>query len=286
MKNSILIVLLGLSINLFGGGPWPQPKGAGYIKLSEWWTVFDQHYTDSGLIDPNLTTGVFNTNLYAEYGFTNRFTGIVNANLFSRNFMNNLKSNTTGNTIVPGEALNSVGDIDVVFKYGLNQPSSKIPVAVSLTLGLPTGTLGGGAQGNLQTGDGEFNQMIQIDAGTGFKLGKFPAYFSTYVGLNNRTENFSEEFRYGLELGINIIPERLWLTSRLTAVESFKNGLQSGAINSTSIFANNTEFTSIGLEANLEIANGFGLSAGFAGAIRGEIIAAAPSYSVGVYKKF
>lgn len=285
MKNSILIYVLSIAVtsSALAGGPWPQPKGKGYFKLSEWWTIFDQHYTDSGLIDPNVTSGVFNTSLYAEYGITNRITTIVNAPLFSRSYMNNLKSMTTQEIIVAGDAINSIGDIDIGFKYGITKPGAKIPISVSLTFGLPTGISAGGELKNLQTGDGEFNQMIQIDSGTGFNIGSVPAYVSGYVGYNNRTNNFSEEFRYGLEFGVGLFDKKLWINAKLNTVESLKNGATAETVMSTSLFANNTEFASVGFEAAYYITKKFGVSAGTAGAIRGEIIAAAPSYNVGVF---
>ncbi len=284
MKNiSIVILIIIFSTSVFAGGPWPQQKGKGYFKLSEWWIVFDQHYTDQGLIDPNVTTGIFNTSLYAEYGITNRLTAQFNGALVSRNYMNNLRSNTTKEIIVAGEAINRLGDIDVSLKYGLTKPGSKIPVALTLTLGLPTGTPSAGTLNNLQTGDGEFNQILQIDAGKGFSIGKSSAYVSGYAGINNRTNQFSEEFRYGGEIGLGLAKNKLWLAAKLQAVESFKNGATAETVSSTSIFANNSEFTSLGLEANLYVTKKLGLSVGAAGAFRGEIIAAAPSYSVGVF---
>lgn len=286
MKNLIIYIALVIisTTSLIAGGPWPQKKGNGYFKLSEWWTILDQHYTDSGLIDPNVTTGIFNTTFYAEYGLTNRLTTIVNANLLSRNYMNNLKSNTTEDVLVQGEALNSLGDIDLGLKYGLTRSSARVPVAVSLILGLPTGKSSGGSLNNLQTGDGEFNQLIQIDAGTGFNLTKnIPAYFSAYTGFNNRSQNFSEEFRYGAEIGIGVLNQKLWINTKLNVVESFKNGATAESITSTSIFANNTEFTSLAVEANLYVTEKIGVSVSAAGALRGEIIAAAPSYSIGVF---
>ena len=101
--------------------------------------------------------------------------------------------------------------------------------------------------------------------------------------MNNRSQGFSEEFRYGFELGLSFLNNRLWLAGKLNAVESFRNGNTSGSITSTSIFANNSEFMTVGLEANVYLTKKFGISAGFASAVRGEIIAAAPSYSVGVF---
>lgn len=287
MKKSIFFLIIFTTFTspyLQAGGPWPQAAGKGFFKLSEWWIIFDQHYTDAGLIDPNVTTGIFNTSIYAEYGFTNRLTGILNAPIFSRNYMNNLVSNTTGEVIQAGEAVNNLGDIDLGIKYGLTAPGSRFPLAVTLTLGLPTGTASAGSQNNLQTGDGEFNQILQLDGGTSFRLGKKTnSYASAYLGLNNRSNGFSEEFRYGLEWGLGLLESKLWLIGRLNGVESFKNGATAETVTSTSIFANNTEFTGIALEANYYLSKRWGVSASVAGAFRGEIIAAAPSYSVGVF---
>ncbi len=285
MKNtitSLLIVFVAYGSAL-AGGPWPQLKGNGYFKLSEWWTVFDQHYTDQGLIDPNLTTGIYNTSLYAEYGITNRFTTIVNFPFLSRNYVNNLRSGTTGDIIVAGDAINTIGDIDLGLKLGLTKPGASVPVALTLFLGVPTGTDIAGAEGNLQTGDGEFNQMLQLDAGKGFNLGKTSAYLSAYTAFNHRTKGFSEEFRYGLEFGLGLLSEKLWTTAKLNVVESLKNGDTAENTTNTSIFANNSEFSSIELGLNYYVSSNFGISASVAGAIRGEIIAAAPSYSVGIF---
>ncbi len=279
---TIILVAVQLS---FAGGPWTKTKGKYYIKLSQWWTIFDQHYTDTGLIDPNVTTGVFNTSIFLEYGITNRLTGVVNAPFLSRNYMNNIRSGTTGELIIPGAAVNGLGDIDLILKYGLS--TSSVPVSVSIGFGIPTGITAGGSQENLQTGDGEFNQFIQFDAGTGFQISpKVPAYISAYTGLNNRTNGFSDEFRYGLEFGVGLLNQKLWLNTKLTSVESFKNGDTAETATSTSIFANNTEFLSIGLEANYYVTERLGVSIGTATAIRGEIIAAAPSYSIGVFYDF
>ncbi len=282
-KLLFLILICSISHASHAGGPWTQPQGKGYFKLSQWWIVFDQHYTDAGLVDPNITTGVFNTSLYAEYGFTNRLTGVLYFPFFSRNYMNNIVSSTTGETITEGEAINALGDTDVSLKYALNKPGSKVPVAASLLLGLPLGKTQGGEAGNLQTGDGEFNQMLRLDAGTGFTLSETKAaYVSAYAGFNNRTNGFSDEVRYGVEAGLGI-QKKLWLIARLIGVESLKNGETAATATSTSIFANNTEYTSYSAEAAYYLTGKVGVSASFASAFRGEIIAASPSYSIGVF---
>ena len=268
---------------MLAGGPWPQKKGNLYFKVSEWWLKFDQHYTDQGLIDPNITTGLFNTTIYAEYGITDRLTSIVYAPVLSRNFMNNLVSGTTDEILVVGEAINRFGDADLGLKYAISKGDKFIPISATLTLGLPTGVSSAGTEGNLQTGDGEFNQMLQIDAGGGFNVKGISAYTSAYVGINNRSNGFSDEFRYGIEAGFALAKNKLWIIGRLAGVESFQNGETAATISSTSIFSNNSEYTSYGVEAAYYVTKRIGISASVASAFRGRIIAAAPSYSVGVF---
>lgn len=283
-KQFTILLLLSLSNIALAGGPWTQQKGKGYYKLSEWWVLFDQHYTDQGKIDPNSTTGIFNTFLYGEYGISDKFTGIFNGAIFSRNLIYNQVSAATGDIIAEGDALNSIGDIDLGIKYSLSSNKIKVPMAISVFLGIPTGNSQGGKANNLQTGDGEFNQMVQFDIGGGFNLSdKVSTYASAYSGINNRTKGFSEEFRYGVEMGAGFISNKLWLIGRLSGIKSFKNGDKRNGATSTSIFANDTEFTSVNIETNYYFTKKVGVSLSFTSAIKGEIIAAAPSYSVGFF---
>jgi len=110
-----------------------------------------------------------------------------------------------------------------------------------------------------------------------------PAYVSAFTAINNRSKGFSEELRYGLEFGIGILSEVIWLSTKLNGIESFKNGDTAETVTSTSIFANNAEFTSIGFEINYQVNNKFGLSFNYTSAFAGKIIAAAPSYNFGIY---
>lgn len=283
-KLIILVFSIFIFSQSFAGGGWPQPKGKGFFKLSEWWIISDQHFTDAGLIDPNTTNGIFNTSLYAEYGFTDRFTGILYFPFYSRAYFNNTVSGTTGDVLEPGEAINSLGDTDISLKYGLTK-DKPIAVSATLTFGIPLGNDSGGSEGNLQTGDGEFNQLFQLDAGTGFKLGKANAYANVYAGFNNRTNGYSDEFRFGIEGGVTILNNKLTTILRLYGIQSFENGDLNDQINSTSIFANNSEHLSFAPEIAYHLNDKWGVSAGIGTALSGKIIFANPSYTVGVFVK-
>jgi hypothetical protein len=286
-KNILLSGFFLLLTNmLLAGGGWPQPKNHGYFKLSQWWVVSNQHFTDVGLIDPNVTTGTFNTSIYAEYGFTDRFTGIVYFPFFSRVYTNNIVSGTTGKVILPGEAINTIGDTDISLKYGLlmNKP---VALSATLTLGLPFGESNGGSQGNLQTGDGEFNQMLTFDAGTSFKIGKANAYSNAYVGFNQRNGGFSDEWRFGVEVGATFLKNKITAIARLYGIQSLQNGTRNDDNNSgTSLFANNSEHLTFSPEINYNIDDNWGVSFTYGTALSGKLIFANPSYSVGVFYKF
>jgi hypothetical protein len=204
----ILALLLTASSTSWAGGGWPQPKGGGFFKIGQWWVIADRHYTDAGLIDPNVTNAIYNTSLYAEYGLTDRLTGIVYFPFLSRSLFNNTVSAGSGEIIQAGEAINGIGDTDISLKYGL-VVDKPVVVSASVLFGLPLGIASGGNDGRLQTGDGEFNQMLRVDASTSFSIGEIEAWSTIYAGYNNRTQGFSDEVRFGVELGGQFFDKRI-----------------------------------------------------------------------------
>ncbi len=283
MKYRCLILLsLLAAANLHAGGGWTLKKGTGFYKLSQWWVIADQHYTNTGGIDPNGTRGTFNTSLYAEYGISDRFNGIVYFPFFSRSVLYEQVSATTGEVIAEGDAVNSIGDTDVSFKYGLIQ-NKPIVLSATLTLGLPLGKAEGGRDGSLQTGDGEFNQMIALDVSRSFVLGSTYPYLSAYVGFNNRTNGYSDEFIYGVETGITI--KKFTGIVRLFGVQSFNNGDPTFNSQGTSLFSNNREYLSFSPELSYSFSSKWGISSSYGGAAQGRLIFARPSYSFGIYLK-
>ena len=286
MKKIFAIAAFSLySLGLFAGGGWPQPKGHGFFKIGQWWVLADRHFTDTGLIDPNTTNGIFTTSLYAEYGFTDRITGVLYFPFFTRSLFYNTVSGTTGEIVDPGEALNSVGDTDLGIQYGIIK-EGPVVLSTSLILGLPLGNPAGGRDGRLQTGDGEFNQLLKVDASTSFKIGNnINSYATLYAGVNNRSNGFSDEFRYGAEVGAGFMKDKIYTIFRLYGIESFQNGSPTTPVNSTSLFANNTEFLTFSPEIAYNINDKWGVSATYATALTGRIIFANPSYSFGVYFK-
>ena len=282
MNNKFTTTLLFLICTTSLFAQWNKGKGNGYYKLSAWSVVADKHYTDTGEIDPNPTRGTFSFSFYGEYGLTNKIDLITYIPFFTRNFQNNVVSGTRGNVITEGATLDAFGDLDVGIRYGIIK-NNFLALSASLKLGLPTGETSGGTElALLQSGDGEFNQLLQIDLGIPFNLITFPAYGKTFVGYNSRSQGFSDEVHLGGEVGVKFF-NRVWLTGRLNLLKSTKNGALDAATANGSIFANNIEYTNLGFGVAYYINKKIGLSYEYGSAISGRIIAAAPSHSVGLF---
>ena len=269
-----------LSFQCLAGGGWLQQKGNGFLKLNQFALRANRYFNPEGnLIDVRPKISVYTSSFYLEYGITSKLTGVAYFPFYSRVTLNRFKK--LDGTIDSGDEINSLGDAEVTLKYGIvtDQPTV---VSISLTGGIPLGDPNGGRTGSLQTGDGEFNQMVRIDISHSFY--PFPAYLSTYAGVNNRTKNLSDEFRYGFEAGYT---HKRWLTflTKLYGVTSLRNGNQATSPNQ-GLFSNNMEYLAISPEIIVDHKNYYGFTANVSFAVSGQQILASPSYSIGAYLKF
>jgi protein XagA len=283
-RISITLLFCVTLSSLFAGGGWPQPKGKGYFKLSQNFIISPFYYSPSGEIIDITTIGLFTTSLYAEYGFTSRLTGILYFPFFVRGTLNEVQTIQPNGNIVsndPGDSFQSIGDTDIALKYGLvtNKP---IVVSATILFGLPLGETAGGNSQILQSGDGEFNQMIRIDASHSFH--PKPVYVSAYAAFNNRTGGFSDEVRFGAEVGITL--KKFIPILKLNVVQSLFNGESKVLIpTQNGIFSNNTEYLSPTFELNYQATEKIGVSGSVGGAFAARNILAAPNWSLGVYLK-
>lgn len=285
MKKLILTTALLSIISIsFAGGGWPQSKGKGYFKLGQNFIIADKFYNLQGEIIDIPTISLYTTSLYGEYGITDRLTAVAYIPFFVRSTLNEIERRQSG-TIEPGDELNSFGDTDIGFKYGLSEGKS-IALAATVTFGLPLGktaegTTDAGEPRILQTGDGEFNQMLMIDASHSFY--PKPIYVSLGVGYNNRTKGFSDEIRATSEIGYQ--PSSHWnLAMKVFITQSTNNGDSGGGAGS-GVFGNNVEYVSFGPEVSYTFKENFGAVASAAFASSGQNLLAAPNYGVGVFLK-
>lgn len=279
LKTLLIIAFTFILSFSFGQSAWNKKQGEGFAKLAQTAIVSDQFYDANGDIRSITTTGVYITSLYGEYGISDKITGLVYFPFFFRNTLNEQFLVNSGTT-VPGDELNSIGESFIGASYALKQDGPFV-FNVSLILGLPIGETSGGDTQLLQSGDGEFNQLIKFNAGYSFY--PLPIYATASIGFNNRTNDFSDEFHLSAEVGYTF-KEQLNIALKIYNLTSFENGDAAAAQNG--IFANNTEYLSFGPELSYTFKNNLGLSATAQGALSGQNILASPSYTFGAYYKF
>ncbi|MEO9476777.1 MAG: hypothetical protein ABJG41_14640 [Cyclobacteriaceae bacterium] len=276
-KNLLIVIAFTFGFQSYAGGGWVHNKYKGYFKVAQN-VIRSPHLFDSdGNIVDIPTVSLYTTSVYGEYGLSDNLTAVVYMPFFVRSTLNKVEFRQSGNTI-EGDAINSFGDTNIGFKYGFFQ-DRPVVMAASLMLGLPLGSSEVSSERILQTGDGEFNQLVKIEASHSFA--ELPFYASLLVGFNNRTNGFSDEFHWGGEVGFT--SERLVAILKVYSIESFYNGDSAGNSQSNGVFANNTEYFSYTPELAYIINESWGLSAAAGFAFSGRQILAAPNYSVGVF---
>lgn len=271
---TLLVTMLAAS-SAYAQGAWTKEKGKAFFKLSETIIVSDDFYTPEGTIQEIKTAGVFISSIYGEYGLTDKLTAVAYVPFFFRNTINEQNFAISTNT-ESGDESNSFGDFNVGLQYSLFKKGPFV-LSTSALLGVPTGETSGGDSEILQSGDGEFNQLLRIHGGYSFYPA--PIYAAGYIGVNNRTRDFSDEFHFGIEAGA-VIKESFFVAMKMGMIESFRNG--EAASSQTGIFSNNLEFISIGPEIAYLFENGLGISGSVFGAFSGQNILASPSYSIGI----
>lgn len=274
MRIIFLIILLGLTLKLRAQ---VQVQGKGWLRLSESITSSDSYF-GSG---PNSEKVIIRTNSYyitalsSEYGINNRLT-IFGSLPFVRVVVNERQYNQSGIS-EPGGALNSLGDADAGIKYALR---NKLPVRVIgfISFGIPLGRKGDiTSEANLQTGDGEFNQLI------GFQLqheiGKF--FISGYASFNNRLKEYSNEIRYGLEAAY--LSNSIQVKARYQAIESLFNESGINALNG--VYSNHREVFYPGIEFTYNLSEQIGIFSSVDFIIAGRNTLTAPVWSIGIQIK-
>ncbi len=275
MKQALIAIFSLASLCGSAQGAWPKAKGEGFFKLSETIIVSESFYTPEGTIRDIKTAGVYISSFYGEYGLTNNLTAVAYVPFFFRNTINAQEFTLSPNMEEADEA-NSFGDVNLGLQYGILKKGPFV-LSTSLVFGIPSGQTNGGNSQLLQSGDGEFNQILRVHAGYSFY--PKPFYAAGYLGINNRTNGFSDEFRAGLEAGTSI--NSWFLALKMDWVESLQNG--NAEASQTGIFSNNTEYISFGPEVAYNFKGGLGISGSVLGAFKGQNILASPSISLGVF---
>lgn len=275
-KFAICSIIILSGFRSFAGGAWIFEKNRGYFKFAQNMIRSQKFFDKGGAVVDIPTISLYTTSLYMEYGISDKLDIIAYVPFFVRSTLNRIKFNQS-RTSTDGDAVNSFGDADIAIKYGFFQ-DRKIVMSVQLLLGVPFGFSEVSAERILQTGDGEFNQMIRMDASRSFYPAPF--YASAYVAFNNRTKGFSEEVRVGGEVGWT--PGKFVFIMKIENRQSLFNG-DADENGANGVFANNTEYFSYTPEVSYLLNEKFGASLNTGFALNGKRILASPNFGAGLF---
>lgn len=275
LKSTIafLVLVVSIPVSLHANG-WVPKKNHGFIKLGQNFIFANQFFRDNGERSSITSSGFFTTSLYGEIGITDRLT-VGTYVPFFRSYINGTKF-TSGRASIEGLEASDFGDIDVFFKYGLikDQP---LVLSASILFGIPSGT----SSGLLTSGDGEFNQSFGLNLG--YSLPKFPVFLGAGTLFNNRTKNFSDEFRFNVEVGYQYKEHTLILKSINTW--SLRNGDASAV--SGGLFSNDVSYNLLGPELLLgNLFKKLGVSFNYYFTLSGENTISNDQFGIGVFSKF
>lgn len=281
-KLLVGLVLFNLSgTPLLAGGGWTESKGSGFLKLAQSAILADYIFTADGrVLELPQPINMYTTSVYGVYGLTDRITATIYMPFFVRSTIAAVRNKQTGSTVA-GDDMNAFGDVNIGIKYGIitNKP---VVLSGALTLGLPTGETSGGEGGILQSGDGEFNQLIKLEASHSFY--PKPFYASVLAGFNNRTKGFSDELHFGAEIGVTL--NKFVGILKFYNLTSLYNGVSDAESTNNTVFSNNTEYFAFTPEILYGFNDQFGINAAAGFAFSAKRILAAPNLSVGLYLKW
>ncbi len=196
--------------------------------LAERWLVTEKHFDVTGVKRDNLVEyGYFSTLVEAEYGFSERLSAFLHFPFLNYTY-------TVTPLSLQKVAVWKTGDPELGVIYNLS-PGRNLSARAGLYLGLPLGFHG---QGALNTGDGEFNQMIKLEVGEPYQSFDDVIWWELYTGVNHRTRQNAEEFVFGAEAGMQVIREKLDFAIQVDGIKAFGNSAGAVNINAQSLFSN------------------------------------------------
>ncbi len=276
MKIQLLILVMIIGpFQLIAGGGWTPKKGEGFFMLSQRYIGGGYFANPYAKIIASPLATVMTTNIYGEYGLTNRFCAIVYSP-FVTAVTQQSGIDSSGNSYSKDKAL-GIGDIDLALKYRFLEKKG-FNASVSLWAGINSGDYRSGTTKELHLGDDDFSQMLRFDISKGFKKN----YWATmYAGFNNRTNNYSDEIRVGGEIGYNR-KDKFFAVLKIDSKSSLFNGSQPDS-KYPGIYSNNLEYFGISPQVMYRFKHGFGIMGEVGFALHARNIIAAPSFSAGIF---
>jgi len=259
--------------------PWVAEKGKGYAQLG--YTTIGP-YKDLFLSNGNaypLSNEITDRTLqvYGEYGIGSGTSIITTIPV---------KILTSGRSLIPSLPIRTrsgdfttLGNIQLAAQH--NFVNKKVVFSGQLLAELPTS--GYDEATGLRGGLNALSIIPTLSAG--FSNEKLYEFVS--VGAAIRSNDYSSEWRLGIELGYQLI-KRIFIIGVIDIVQNFENGnaIESANQLGTGLYLNNQSYSALGIKGIVGLTDNVGISGAFYGAGSGNLVAKSPSINFGLYYKW
>ncbi len=277
MRLSLIIILC--STSAMAQSPWVAEKGNGFAQLG--YTTIGP-YKDLFLSDGNaypLSNEITDRTLqvYGEYGIGSGTSIITTIPV---------KILTSGRSLIPSLPIRTrsgdfttLGNIQLAARH--NFVNKKVVFSGQLLAELPTS--GYDEATGLRGGLNALSIIPTLSAG--FSNEKLYEFVS--VGAAIRSNDYSSEWRLGIELGYQLI-KRIFIIGVIDIVQNFENGnaIESANQLGTGLYLNNQSYFAYGIKGIVGFTDSIGISGAFYGAGSGNLVAKSPSINFGLYYKW
>ncbi|HRK52857.1 MAG TPA: hypothetical protein PK185_03020 [Cyclobacteriaceae bacterium] len=277
MRLSLIIILC--STSAMAQSPWVAEKGKGYAQLG--YTTIGP-YKDLFLSNGNaypLSNEITDRTLqvYGEYGIGSGTSIITTIPV---------KILTSGRSLIPSLPIRTrsgdfttLGNIQLAAQH--NFVNKKVVFSGQLLAELPTS--GYDEATGLRGGLNALSIIPTLSAG--FSNEKLYEFVS--VGAAIRSNDYSSEWRLGIELGYQLI-KRIFIIGVIDIVQNFENGnaIESANQLGTGLYLNNQSYSALGIKGIVGLTDNVGISGAFYGAGSGNLVAKSPSINFGLYYKW
>ena len=274
----ILLLIWILPVNEIIAGAWTQKKGTGYYKADFRYLGGNKIYDGTGnkVSIPDFTDFTFG--VFGSYGLSDDLSVMINFAAYKSVKLNEsiLPDSLTIPPFLVINNVTGVGDILIGGKYKLAKFGQSF-ISGKIILNLPTGKAT--PDSGLWTGSGDYHQTIGLEYG--YSLYPIPAYLNAGLAYTNRTQGFSDEFRYGIEAGYTFI-KNLSLIVRFHGQVSFKNGNEN-VKGGFGVYSNNQHYIAYNAELAYKLSDNFGVKGYYESGGAGKNIISAPVINVGIF---
>ncbi|MBC5838878.1 transporter family protein [Flavobacterium muglaense] len=270
MKKYILLFsLLGLQF-ANAQGPWTKEKGKAYVQLGVSGLFYNQAQIDGNKVAIDGDYSDVTTQLYSEYGITNNLEALLVIPMKFASY-----TGTTSNTT---QNLSGLGNITLGLKYKLYDKDWKISTGLQF-------------QANTSKFDSSTGLSTDFDASSfipyvsaGSSAGKW--YYFANVGYGYMTNDYSDYFKMGAEVGYQIIPKGHLIFALDTKNPVAKESAFANNNNRWPSYLDRQTYNAVGLKFNYEfIQNKYGANFSTFGAFGNNNAPLAPSINLAVYAK-